>query len=91
MAATESQDLIMPTIHLNGTSRAELLGYMSLAKEAVRNAIVAVEQTAPNMRDFYPDKGRFRLALDQHMARLERLNDTHLELDRFQFRLATEE
>jgi hypothetical protein len=48
---TETPGLAIPTIHLNGTSREQLLKDLQKAANRVRDALAAVEQTAPNGRD----------------------------------------
>lgn len=48
----------VPTVHLNGTSKGELLDQAHRAARAVANAITAVMQAAPNGRDFYVQGGR---------------------------------
>lgn len=46
---------IPPTlIHLNGTSRADLLDLQRKAVDALRTAIGAVADAAPHGRDYYP-------------------------------------
>jgi len=43
-----------PTIHTNGTGRADLLAKAEAASRAVCDAIDALIELAPNGRDFYP-------------------------------------
>jgi hypothetical protein len=46
--------MILPTIHMNGTSaRALLEGYCN-AISAIHDALDALARTAPNGRDYYP-------------------------------------
>jgi hypothetical protein len=46
--------MMLPTIHMNGTSREDLLrGYCDAIWTLV-DAIEALGQTAPNGRDYYP-------------------------------------
>ena len=45
--------MMVPTIHLNGTSHDELLRQILDAKEAIRKAVEALANAAPNMRDYY--------------------------------------
>jgi hypothetical protein len=45
--------MLIPTVHLNGTSGEDLLDQYGSAVEAVREAIDAVCDTGPNARDYY--------------------------------------
>ena len=64
----------IPTIHLNGTSKAELMRYWSEAYSQLQNTITAMKMATPNGRDYYPqgDKAH-RQAVDEHENRLARL------------------
>ena len=64
-----------PTIHLNGTSRESLLEGYNDAFHALHKAREALQDSAPNVRDYYvnPDAGAFARALTEHDARLEKL------------------
>ena len=46
--------LEIPTVHLNGTSKKELLGAIEEAYSAINDAIAKLAQTSPNGRDYYP-------------------------------------
>jgi len=46
--------MMMPTIHINGTSAKELLEQLRNASVAVREARGALQQAAPHGRDYYP-------------------------------------
>lgn len=73
-------NLEIPVVHLNGTSKESLIeGYVN-ASEAVRAAIVALGEAAPNQRDYYLRPGTFERAEEQHMSRLQRLIDVMQEL-----------
>jgi len=43
-----------PTVHLNGTSKAELIENLEKANTALHDACSALAGTAPNARDYYP-------------------------------------
>jgi hypothetical protein len=65
------EELIKPTIHLNGTSRADLLEQLSNARRALLAATNAMAVAQPNGRDYYPQGDQvIKKALDQHIARL---------------------
>ena len=73
--------MMKPTIHLNGTSRQELLeGYLS-AIAALNRAIDEVSLTAPNGRDYYVQDGEaWRRASAEHQHRMQRLNAVREEI-----------
>jgi hypothetical protein len=84
--ATPLTNLTFPTIHLNGTSRKELVDGYVKAHSAVNAALAAVAATYPNGRDYYPQGDRaIQLAMDQHSARLEHLKQVLAELDELAF------
>jgi hypothetical protein len=75
-------NLKIPTVHLNGTSREELLGQISNAMHAVREARDALMKATPNARDFYVQgDGAFKAAIAQHYLRLDALNGVLGELE----------
>jgi hypothetical protein len=72
----------VPTVHLNGTSRAELERQLEAAATAVRDAIVTVGGAAPNARDYYPQgDDAFRVAARQHAGWLVQLGDILTSLE----------
>ena len=58
-----------PLVHLNGTSKAELLLQRSNAVDALRLALIALNEMSPNGRDYYPEPGRLEQAQAEHEAR----------------------
>ena len=76
-----THNLAVPTIHLNGSNKDRLLEALSNAREALRLALDAMRETAPNGRDYYTQKpGAFALAQDQHTDRLVTVTIAHDEL-----------
>jgi hypothetical protein len=72
---------MIPTIHLNGTSREELIRQLRVAGEALLEARRALENTAPHGRDYYPQgKGAIQQAQTEHYERLRRIDDVYEEL-----------
>jgi len=72
----------LPLIHLNGTSRESLLDDACTACDAVRAAITALKDTAPNDRDYYPlVPDALRRAQDEYNSRAERLGSVLRELE----------
>ena len=75
-------DLVFPTIHMNGTSKADLLNQVCDALSALRKAQEALQCASPNGRDYYvQEAGALTKALDQHCARLRKLNEVKNELE----------
>jgi hypothetical protein len=73
--------MMKPTIHTNGTSQGNLLGQVWHAKASVWLAIEALNQAAPNERDYYPQGlDVYRLAMAEHISRVNRLGDVWREL-----------
>lgn len=73
--------MILPTVHLNGTSRDALVGQYNDAAEAVYQAIRAMEQLDVNGRDYYP-QGPTALssAVREHRARIDLLCQVRRDL-----------
>ena len=78
-----------PTVHLNGTSKAELLqGYLE-AITALREASNKIGRAGPNARDYYVQgNDAFTKARDQHVARLTKLAEVQDELEQIAEKLA---
>lgn len=57
--------LLAPTVHLNGTSKDELLRLHMEARETLRVALLAFEATHPHGRDYYPQGPDAQLAASQ--------------------------
>jgi len=78
--------LEIPTIHLNGTSKARLLEAIETAYSAVHNAIYCLSETAPNGRDYYigldtsKSYDRLQKAASEHFIRVGHLHQIKLEL-----------
>ena len=72
---------MIPTLHMNGTSGADLLDQNTNAWEAVRAAIDALYAAAPNARDYYV-KGpeAFSSAQRDHQTRLSTLTGVRDQL-----------
>jgi len=71
----------MPRVHLNGTSKDELLRQQLAAISALRVAVEGLAQAAPNARDYYViGPTAFEAARKQHETRMHRLADNIREL-----------
>jgi hypothetical protein len=56
--------VIIPTIHLNGSSKKDLLDELRAAISSIDAAIDATRRTCPNGRDYYPQgSGVFQFPL----------------------------
>jgi hypothetical protein len=74
--------MMKPTIHLNGTSRDELLRQLTTAGGALRKAIGALSDAAPHGRDYYPQgSSAITKATAEHVSRLSRLQSVYEELE----------
>ena len=73
--------MIVPTVHLNGTSKDELLRQVLEADRAINVALSRLHDAAPNGRDYYPaGPGALKQATEEHRARIDRLVDIRTEL-----------
>jgi hypothetical protein len=76
-----NKDLIFPTVHLNGTSRAELSRQVEEAHRALSEALGKLCEAAPNARDYYVQgEGAFGRAVAQHELRCEKIRTVMTEL-----------
>ncbi len=74
--------MILPTVHLNGTSKNELARQLLEAHEAVQKAMEALQEAAPNGRDYYVQGASAIFdAQTEHFDRLGRLNSVAKELE----------
>jgi hypothetical protein len=81
LALNSREGLVIPTVHLNGTSKEGLLEQWQTAQQAVTDAVRAVSENGPNARDYYvQDEAAFRLAREQHITRLKMLEIVQSEL-----------
>jgi len=72
---------MVPSIHLNGTSKQELLEQQLVVMRALRDAIIALRAAAPHGRDYYPQgAGTIDRALEEHSRRLDKLHAIHAEI-----------
>jgi hypothetical protein len=68
--------MMVPTLHLNGTSRVELLNQQLEALQALRLALLTMRAAAPNGRDYYPQgPGALAKAQTEHELRLSHVQE----------------
>jgi hypothetical protein len=73
--------LIVPTVHLNGTSKDELIAQLDAALDALSVAQAALLRAAPNARDYYVQGvSAYARADAEHVSRMQRLNSVKSEL-----------
>ena len=88
MKRQSEHDVVVPIVHMNGTSRAELLKLRKAAYLALREAEKALMQMSPNGRDYYPEPGLMEKALTQHDRRLKTvaglMDELVIEADRIE-------
>lgn len=74
--------MMLPTVHLNGTSKAELMRQFGGAIDAIRTAQDAIGDASPNARDYYVQgENAFSRACAEHRARASRLADIRREYE----------
>lgn len=75
MTTTTKPDVVLPVIHMNGTSADSLTDDLCRAYSALSDAYDKVKNTAPNGRDYYPaGPEQFEAARAQHYARLDAIH-----------------
>ena len=73
--------MTFPTIHMNGTSAADLLEGYRKAMDALHDAQNALAECGPNGRDYYPQGPEaMTAALAEHWQRREKLAKIHDEV-----------
>lgn len=81
MNTTTKHTLLVPTVHLNGSSGEHLLEAVRAAFTAVDGAVAKLQDAAPNGRDYYPQgPTAINKAYEQHRDRLSRLLTVAAEL-----------
>jgi hypothetical protein len=73
--------MMYPTVHLNGTSKRELIDQLCNACMAINTALSTVTDAQPNGRDYYPQGDTAtKDALNEHAARIQSLVKVRDEL-----------
>ena len=62
--------MILPTIHIGGTSQRDLVEAMCDAKNAMDEAIEKIAKTSPNQRDYIWDNDAYKAAQKEHNDRI---------------------
>jgi hypothetical protein len=70
-----------PTVHMNGTSKAELMRLTMAAMDAADDFFAALAAMTPNGRDYYPQGDQAcNAAMAEHRARIVALTCIKAEL-----------
>ena len=80
--------MMLPTIHLNGTSREELIRQNMNSALLISKAIDSMYNGRPHGRDYYPQDSilgtfrgnAYRRASAEYEARIDKLNSVYKEL-----------
>lgn len=70
---TEQISIVVPAVHLNGTSANELMELRKTAYAALDHALAALREMAPNGRDYYLERDKMQKAVAQHRRRADTL------------------
>lgn len=74
--------MMVPTVHLNGTSRDELLNQIRDAHQAVGAAMDALRKATPHGRDYYPQGPDAILSAQaEHEDRMQKLAAVRAQLE----------
>lgn len=74
--------MLLPTVHLNGTSAQALFDANRRAAAAVHDAIAAMSEAYPNGRDFYPQGANaINVAMEEHRTRVRKLEEVAKDLE----------
>jgi hypothetical protein len=78
---TAHKRLVVPRVHLNGSAAEHLSDDYQHAYGALRDALTAVQATAPSERDYYvQEDGAYAQARREHEERVQRLVAVQAEL-----------
>lgn len=74
--------MMIPTVHLNGTSKEALVEQLCNVSNALEAVFQALRQATPNGRDYYP-QGNTALeeALKEHFVRQNKVDALKKEID----------
>lgn len=74
--------MMIPTVHLNGTSKAHLEEQIQGAIDALRAAEDALVYAAPNGRDYYPQgPSAINTAIAEYTARLAAVREVRQQME----------
>ena len=74
--------MIFPTLHMNGTSKNQLLDDYCDMGHALNAAMEKMINNGPNGRDYYPQGDKaFSIARQEHMDRIAKIHAVKEEID----------
>jgi hypothetical protein len=74
--------LLVPTVHLNGTAKSDLIEQLEQAYDALATAQIKLSEAEPNGRDFYPQGPNVIIeAVGQHVERLQKIRSVQAEIN----------
>lgn len=73
--------MIFPTVHLGGTSGADLLDDYCFVRSLLVGAQMAMIEKGPNARDYYLTPGAWELARVEHEMRVAGMRNLEKEYD----------
>lgn len=79
--AAPTPTVVLPIVHLNGTSKEDLLRQRTELWDALGVVEDKLRQAAPNARDFHLEQGLYEQACAQHARRLEILRRLLAEVE----------
>lgn len=79
--AINTESIVLPIVHLNGTSRETLQDTRSETYRALDDALSALKRMAPNGRDYYVSPGLMEAAQKQHERRMQAITDLMDEIE----------
>lgn len=66
--------MMLPTVHLNGTSKDRLIEDNRAVMGHLSRVLSAMHDASPNARDYYPQgPGAFTKAMEEHSERIKRV------------------
>ena len=75
--------MILPTIHLNGTSQHDLLDYNCNMVHTLSQALDVMSEYGPNARDYYPQGDHaFAQARKEHEERMAAIRKIKFEIEK---------
>jgi hypothetical protein len=73
--------MMFPTVHLNGTSKDELIAQYERAMHDLSAAIDSLRDCAPNARDYYPQSdSAINQAIREHTDRMAKIMKVREEI-----------
>jgi hypothetical protein len=84
--------MIFPTLHMNGTSKQQLLDDCCDMGHALNAAMEKMIENGPNGRDYYPQGDQaFAQARKEHMDRIAKIHAVKAEIDQIAEHIADAE